>query len=271
MGKDITTAGRKNIVITSPENGAFKSLKKIIAADAVKKEGKTIVAGAKLVREIIRQQPERCTRLIVYDRWAAPTKDEAALIEQFASRGKLLVLKKALFNELDLFKTGSPLLELPVPAIPAWDASRHEAGCTLALPFQDPVNVGSAVRSAVAFGVPSIVLLREAAHPFHPKSIRASGGAVFKANFFRGPALGRIEEHLEHSALPIVSLDMHGQPLQEFSFPESFLLLPGMEGQGLPAHLRTRALAIPMSGSVESLNAATATSIVLFYWRAGLR
>ena len=271
MGKNTTTAGRKNVVISSPENSTFKSLKKIIAADAVKKEGRTIVSGAKLVREIARLQPDRCTRLIVYDGCVQPSKDATMLMEQFAGRGQLLVLKKALFNELDMFQTGAPLIEFLIPPIPSWDCSRYETGCTLALPFQDPVNVGSAVRSAVAFGVTSIVLLREAAHPFHPKSIRASGGAVFRANFFRGPALGRIEEYLEHSALPILRLDMHGMPLQEVSFPESFLLLPGMEGQGLPAHLRARAVAIPMSGTVESLNAATATSIVLFYWRAGLR
>lgn len=266
----MSTAEKRNIVIASAENRIFKSLKKTVAADGPKKEGRTLVSGAKLVREVARLLPERCSRLIVYDGWAKPSPDAAALLEQFAGRGELVVLKKALFNELDLFQTGSPLLEVAVPPVPPWDGSRHDAGCVLALPFQDPVNVGSAVRSAAAFGVSCIVLLREAAHPFHPKSIRASGGAVFRTRFFRGPALARLEEHLAQPALPVVSLDMHGLPLQQFSFPESFLLLPGTEGQGLPAHLRARAIAIPMSGAVESLNAATAVSIVLFYWRAGL-
>ncbi|MEI6128185.1 MAG: TrmH family RNA methyltransferase, partial [Pseudomonadota bacterium] len=67
----------------------------------------------------------------------------------------------------------------------------------------------------------------------------------------------------------IVSLDMSGAPLHRFFFPEKFLLLPGMEGRGLPAALRQKAVSIPISSAVESLNAAIATSIALFYWQTG--
>jgi 16S rRNA (guanine527-N7)-methyltransferase len=59
---------------------------------------------------------------------------------------------------------------------------------------------------------------------------------------------------------------MQGEPVTGLAFPERFLLLAGMEGQGLPAGLRPRAVSIPMSGAVESLNAAAALSIALFCW-----
>ena len=52
----------------------------------------------------------------------------------------------------------------------------------------------------------------------------------------------------------------------DFEFPQGFGLLPGVEGPGLPDRFRAHALAIPMAGNVESLNAATAAAIALYLW-----
>jgi tRNA G18 (ribose-2'-O)-methylase SpoU len=59
---------------------------------------------------------------------------------------------------------------------------------------------------------------------------------------------------------------MSGMPLFEFAFPQSFALLPGMEGPGLPGGLKKNAVSIPMSPKVESLNAAAAAAIALYTW-----
>ena len=254
-----------DLVISSPENSTFKALKKTAVATVLKKKGKTIVAGEKSVSDAVRQCPEQCLRLVI----SAGFDKASELVHSFAQRKALVVLKKTLFNELDIFGTGFALLEFAVPQIPPWDG--NISGCTLAVPFQDPINVGSVIRSAVAFGVSSIILLREAAHPFHPKSIRASAGAVFTARFFKGPALPELVPSLSQPAPPVVGLDMRGQPLQDFIFPASFLLVPGSEGQGLPHNLHCKRIAIPMTPRVESLNAATATAIALFYWSMSLK
>jgi RNA methyltransferase, TrmH family len=254
------------LVITSPDNRTFKALCKLTDGRGLKKQGRTIVSGPKLVRELALDRPGDCCSLIVFDSFQDSGFD--SLMEQFSSAGKLIVLKKSLFNELDIFGTNGPLLEMTAPAISEWDCRLTERGCVLAVPFQDPANVGSAVRSAAAFGVRQVVLLKEAANPFHPKSIRASGGAVFRLSFSRGPSLAEVVQQPD-AASRIVALDMQGASILTFSFPEAFLLLPGMEGQGLPEDLRRHAVAIPMTGAVESLNAATAVSIALFCWRAG--
>jgi tRNA G18 (ribose-2'-O)-methylase SpoU len=91
--------------------------------------------------------------------------------------------------------------------------------------------------------------------------VRASGGAVFAAKLFDGPPL-----HSVPDAVPVVALSAGGRSISEFAFPDRFVLLPGVEGPGLPERFRQRALAIPMTGKVESLNAAAATSIALYLW-----
>jgi TrmH family RNA methyltransferase len=254
------------LIITSPDNRIFKALCKLTDGRGLKKQERTLVSGPKLVRELALERPQECCALILFDGFDESGMND--IVRQFSREGKLLVLKKGLYNELDMFRTNGPLLEMMAPYIPEWDCRLTEPGCVLALPFQDPANVGAAARSAAAFGVRQVLLLREAANPFHPKSVRASGGAVFRLSFSRGPSLAEVVQ-LPDMARQIVALDMQGVSIREFAFPERFLLLPGMEGQGLPEELRHQAVAIPMTGGVESLNAAAAVSIALFCWSAG--
>ena len=259
----MTDMHKTPIIIASPDNRTFKALCKLTDARGQKKQDRTLVAGAKLVSEFVHERPGECCSLIVCDGFQHPGMDD--VVRQFAVQGNLTMLKRGLFSQLDMFNTGMPLLEVLTPVIPQWDCHLTGQGCVLALPFQDPVNVGAAARSAAAFGVRQVVLLREAASPFHPKSVRASGGAVFKLSFFRGPSLPEVVQ-LPDVAPHIVALDMQGASILHYSFPAHFLLLPGIEGQGLPEKLRLRAVSIPMPGAVESLNAATAVSIALFCW-----
>jgi tRNA G18 (ribose-2'-O)-methylase SpoU len=129
------------------------------------------------------------------------------------------------------------------------------------VPFQDPENVGALIRSAVAFQADHVVLLAECAHPFHPKALRASGGAVLGAPLLQGPALAALPD-----SLPVIPLSGEGADIAGFRFPAQGALLPGMEGPGLPAAWRERGVSIPIAG-VESLNASVAAGIALYLWR----
>jgi 16S rRNA (guanine527-N7)-methyltransferase len=188
-----------------------------------------------------------------------------AFIKEFAGRDSLLVMKKSLFNDIDLFNTRGPLLAADLPEIKEWNLDMG-AGCTLLIPFQDPANVGSAIRSAVGFGVGKIVILKEAASPYHPKSIRASSGAVFYAVIEKGPSLYELPELFEPRLSGVVALDKGGTPLASFKFPARFILLPGIEGPGLPEPLKVQSVSIPLNSDVESLNATAALSIALYEW-----
>ncbi|HOT46885.1 MAG TPA: 16S rRNA (guanine(527)-N(7))-methyltransferase RsmG [Spirochaetota bacterium] len=261
--KDLrATAGT---AITSAENKTFKELKKLGDGGGIRKSGTVLVSGKKIIAELAASGRIPSRELILHDGYSENDEAINALISRHEDAGTLLVLKKALFNELDLFNTGGPLLAVQPPEMPEWKKDIIP-GCTLLLPFQDPVNVGSVIRSAVGFNVGRIVILKEAANPYHPKSVRASAGAVFSAVMERGPSIRDLPSLPGGGASSVVALDAGGAPLDSFTFPERFLLLPGVEGPGLPEELKRESVSIPLSSGVESLNAPVAVSIALYEW-----
>jgi tRNA G18 (ribose-2'-O)-methylase SpoU len=305
--------------IVSKDNKYFKELKKLIAIEGIKKSGKVIIAGKKQVKEAANALASLCDSLIVYDGYVEDDQDLQSILAAFSSQDSIVTFKKQLYNELDSFNTNAPLLVLNIPSLPEWDYSLDQ-GCSLLIPFQDPVNVGAAIRSAAGFGVRKIIMLKEAAHPFHPRSIRASAGAVFrfihphpaplpssqevsatgkrelfapssggsdpyfsspagrrlrggetenncrKMGLCRGPSINELETICDQRKLNIIALDMAGTPIESFHFPAQFILLPGLEGQGIPEALKASSISIPISGAIESLNTAIAASIALFAW-----
>jgi 16S rRNA (guanine527-N7)-methyltransferase len=245
--------------IVSPNNPVFKTFLKLLGARGIKKHNLALLSGLKQVSEVLRDFPGRCEGLILTGKQTLP--HGVVPPENLIYR-----LSQELFRELDIFETGQPILLVRVDRLPAWEAEAPAEGCTLCIPFQDPANVGAVIRTAAAFGVDRIVLLQEAAHPFHPKSMRAAGSALFRTVLLEGPSISAL------SSLPrnLITLSPYGQDIRGFRFPPSFCLVPGLEGPGLPLSLgEAHSLAIAMAPGVESLNAALATGIALYEWRRG--
>ncbi len=242
--------------IDSPHNQRFKDLRRLLSAKGIRRQGLALAAGPRLVAEVLAGHPGRCRA------WITPLNVEAPPPDDAPAGLEWLQLAPALFRELDTLGTHAPLLLLDAPEPAVWDpAGGLPPGASLLVPFQDPENTGAVIRSAVAFGMTRVILLRECAHPYHPKTLRASGGAVLHAELMSGPALEDLP-----ADLPVVALSGEGTDIAAFTFPETFALLPGLEGSGLPETRRRHAVAIPIRPEVESLNAAAATSVALYLW-----
>jgi tRNA G18 (ribose-2'-O)-methylase SpoU len=176
-----------------------------------------------------------------------------------------LQLADPLFQTLDIFGTRGPAAvdrnARPWPhGLPT---KVSQPGCSLLVPFQDPENIGTVIRSAAAFGVTQVILLAESAHPFHPKALRASGGTPCCGC---GCDRGRPWRTCRPICRWWPSPPMAGISPRPFS--PAFGLLAGMEGEGLyPPHGASRRSVSPCDPSVESLNAATATAVALYEWR----
>lgn len=235
-------------VIESKSNSYFKVLQKLSKTNGIKKERLFFVMGPKIVQEHLHD--ENVKSILV-------TADMKPIDPRL--KKKVIQLSNDLFKELDVFETHSPLIVMELPKIPLWDAQPPKC-LELFVPAQDPANLGAIVRSAVGFGVSKIILLKEAAHPFHPKAIKASSGMVLKIKFEVGPSIHDLHTQLNEC----VSLDANGASLEKFQWPKDVSLVVGEEGQGLPSSLKTKAISIPITADCESLNVMAATSIALY-------
>jgi len=243
------------VSITSEANPTFKLCRDLLGGRGIRKQGRALLSGARPIAEVLEHAPDHAEGWLTDSQGSPPPRKGLTWYR----------LSDALFQTLDASGTHSPLLLVRVPEMPEWtDEAPWPTGCTLFVPFQDPENVGAVIRSAAAFGAARVVLLREAAHPFHPKAARAAGPALFQVPLWHGPSI----QELVVRQVPLIALATDGPELGSAPFPSSFGLVPGIEGPGLPAHLRegTRRH-IPMDPRVESLNAATATAVALYAWR----
>ncbi|MDX2036088.1 MAG: 16S rRNA (guanine(527)-N(7))-methyltransferase RsmG [Isosphaeraceae bacterium] len=247
-----TTATAREV--TSEANPAFKLARDLLSGRGIRKNRQALISGTRFVEEVVERVPDRLVA------WLTPPDGAPPPIEGLA----WLRLAKPLFQEIDVAGTHAPIVQVSVPEFPTWSASAPwPEGCTLFVPFQDPENVGAVIRSAAAFGVPRVVLLSEAAHPFHPKSVRAAGPALFATRFEVGPSI----KELRTAGVPLIALHAEGRPIDETPFPATFGLVPGIEGPGLPENLRgPDARSIPITPEVESLNAGVAAAIALYLW-----
>lgn len=251
----------KSKEIISQNNPVFKTFLRLLKGRGVKKHGMTLLSGQKQVQEVLRDFPRRCAGIVLTEGQEIPGGRVPEGITKYH-------LSLDLFRQIDVFGTDQPILMVRVKEFQSWAEKPWPIGCTLFIPFQDPVNVGAVVRSAVAFGVSRVVMLKEAAHPFHHKSVRVAGSALFRAHILKGPSI----RELGGPHVPIITLSPEGKDIAGHSFPSTFGLLPGIEGPGLPDNSKNRtALAIPMEPGVESINSALATGIALYVWRSGLR
>jgi 16S rRNA (guanine(527)-N(7))-methyltransferase RsmG len=247
--------------ITSPRNEDFKRFAKLTSSRGIKKLGLGLFAGEKAVKEVLSAYPERCAGIISSERYDLPRMLERPGLLYYE-------LRHDLFQALDVSETKSPLLLVRVPPFDRWAPQQGVSGCTLCIPFQDPYNVGAVIRSGAAFAVSRVLLLKEAAHPFLPRSVRAGGSALFGVPVFEGPAISEVND----LGLPVIALSPEGQDIRSYSFPPDFCLVPGLEGPGIPGNLKGgTVLSVPMEPGVESINAALAAAIALFVWRNPLR
>jgi tRNA G18 (ribose-2'-O)-methylase SpoU len=222
---------------------------------------RALVCGRRIVAEVTRRHPGRVESLVYPSDDAALRRDDPS-----PHAPEILVLPPAIFREIDPFGVEPPLAVLRVEPLPPWDAERDSDGLTLFLPLGDPENVGAALRSAAAFEVDRVVLLEEAAYPFHPRAIRAAAGTCFDLELRAGPPLARLlEARLRGPELLV--LDRGGEPLGSIEPAARRGLLVGEEGGGTPTAEGLRRVSIPISPRVESLNAAVAVGIALWELR----
>ncbi len=249
--------------IQSKENEFYKLLKKLSNSNDIRKNQLAIVAGKKIVNEYIENVPDLISYFIF-----SKDLDEEKLSEYYQKlknhKIQYIYLHSELIQNLEIKDYSSPYIMIRIPKIQEVQTIKEKC---IILPLQDPVNLGSCIRSAYAFGIKNIILTKESCNPFLLKSIRSSAGYVIYCNFFR--VLNVVDLILSNS-LPVYALHTKGIDITKITQKEKLYgYILGEEGRGIPEdilNLKTVIpISIPMKTSIDSLNVSVSCGIGLFY------
>lgn len=133
--------------------------------------------------------------------------------------------------------------------------------------IQDPGNLGTIIRSAVAFNIDTIVLSNDTVDLYNSKVIRATQGLMFHVNIIRKDLNTFIPSIKDDGYFIYGTKVTHGTDLKKVAKYEKFAIIMGNEGNGIKdesASLCDDFLYINMNPVCESLNVGVATSIILY-------
>jgi TrmH family RNA methyltransferase len=133
--------------------------------------------------------------------------------------------------------------------------------------IQDPGNLGTIIRSAVAFNIDTIVLSNNSVDLYNSKVIRASQGMIFHINIINEDLLNLIPKLKENDYKIMGTKVTHGKSIKKIEKLEKFVIIMGNEGNGLTeevSDLCEEFIYIDMNAVCESLNVGVATSIILY-------
>ena len=134
--------------------------------------------------------------------------------------------------------------------------------------IQDPGNLGTIIRSCVAFDCDTLVLSKDTVDLYNSKVIRATQGMIFKINIIVTDLESFILKLKDYT---IIGTDVNnGNLISEFKKDEKFAIIMGNEGNGISKKVKalcTKNIYIPMNKDCESLNVGVAASIILYELR----
>ena len=132
---------------------------------------------------------------------------------------------------------------------------------------QDPGNLGTIIRSSVAFNVDTIILSDDTVDLYNSKVIRASQGMIFNSNIVRGNLLELIPELKQQGYEIYATKVTDGYDVKDVNSSHKIAVVMGNEGNGVKKEifdLSEKYIYINMNKICNSLNVAVATSIILY-------
>lgn len=235
-------------MIESVNNDKVKYWTKLNEKKYQEQEGKFLVEGEHLVEEAYKS--DNLLEVIVLEGYDFPYKNRTIVNNT--------VMKKitSLDNCPPIIGVAKKLKAKPIK------------GRVLLLDrVSNPGNLGTILRSSVAFGIDTVVLGTGCVSIYNPKVVRATEGLMFHLNIIES-GLPKIIAELKTEDYKIYTTDvLNGRDVTSFEFPIKVGVIIGNEGAGVSAEIKNLCddfICIKMQKECESLNVGVATSIILY-------
>ena len=230
------------------------------------RRGLALAEGVRLVEEVVAARIE--CRAVLASPALEGTERGRALKAALAAKGPVTEATDAELAELAATEHPQGVLAVIVPK--RWtldDITPGKSGVVVVLDgVQDPGNVGTIIRTALALGAKGVVTLPGTAEIDNPKTMRSAMGASFRLPTVPSDE-GSLSEWLAGHKVICAATAMDGQRFDRAKLTGPLALILGNEGAGLTSELGRKTklkFAIPLEPGADSLNVAVAAGIFLY-------
>lgn len=149
------------------------------------------------------------------------------------------------------------------------DTSIRDGGFIILEDIQNPLNLGAIFRCAYSLGGTKLILSKSCADVYGSKALRSGMGSIFKTEFYISDDICAFIKNLKELGNRVFCTHLHSDSLKlgSFTFKESDSIVIGNEGHGVSEQVVSvcdGSVIIPMTEGAESLNAASASSIIIW-------
>ncbi len=256
-------------IISSRSNKTIKYLKSLSLSRNRQKESRFIVDGIRIIEEILEQG--RSVKKLIISPLAAENERAAMIVEAAREQGiEVVWVAERVVDYLAETKTSQGVLALVEPQEFSEDdlLKGQMPMIVVAHLLQDPGNLGTIVRVTEAAGAGGVVTTPGTVDFYNPKALRATMGSIFRLPALRTQSLEAFVDRFKSRGYQTVAAMVSAKTRYfDIDYTKPTILLLGQEGAGLTpeaGQLADYKVSIPMVTMIDSLNVASAASIILY-------
>ena len=250
--------------IQSKDNKTIKHIISLQQRKYRQKFGEYTVEGIRAVTDIGKKD---CLRSILIRE--SKRSELEPLVEKGFTVSSVYVVQDPIFDKIEHSVNGQGILGIAKKCVNDLHSLIVEDGLYVALDgVQDPGNLGTIIRTAVAAGAKGIFLLKLTVDPYNEKCVRSTMSALCNIPIFEDVTLSEFYDFIKDNTIKtyVTSLE-NAKPYHTISYPKRTMIILGNEGNGVSREIIEmchQAITIPMYGDIESLNVSIAAALCMY-------
>ena len=250
--------------IQSKDNKTIKHIISLQQRKYRQKFGEYMVEGIRAVTDIGKKD---CLRSILIRE--SKRSELEPLVEKGFTVSSVYVVQDPIFDKIEHSVNGQGILGIAKKCVNDLHSLIVEDGLYVALDgVQDPGNLGTIIRTAVAAGAKGIFLLKGTVDPYNEKCVRSTMSALCNIPIFEDVTLSEFYDFIKDNTIKtyVTSLE-NAKPYHTISYAKRTMIILGNEGNGVSREIIEmcdQAITIPMYGDRESLNVSIAAALCMY-------
>lgn len=254
------------MTITSKDNETIKHIKKLKEKKYREEYKEFIVEGIKMIEEAISEGAKIKSIIICEDcktQGAIPNE----LMYEIAKLNCIYVAEKIFNTITDVINPQGIMAVIEKPQAKE-NTIDFSANVSLLLDnIQDPGNMGTILRTADSLNMKQIIVSKGSSDVYNLKVVRSTMGAIFRVKVIEVENLATVIKEMKKHKIKVYATDLQtDKSIYDVDYSKSAIVI-GNEANGVSSKVLEEAserIKIPMIGKTESLNAAVATSVILY-------